>query len=136
MKKIFFTLFIIVVTVTSCTLYDEPNQFEILAVESVVMPESYRVDSTSQIAVRYRRPTTCHIFNGFYYDINDFTRTVAIESLKLDQDNCTDATETLLEVPLDFEPKKPGNYTFKFYTGTNITSGEDEFINYEVEVLP
>ncbi len=83
-----------------------PTRFEILPVESVVMPESYRVDSTSQIAVRYRRPTTCHIFNGFYYDINDFTRTVAIESLKLDQDNCTDATERIVRSSIGFPAKK------------------------------
>lgn len=136
MKKIFFALFIMLVTISSCTIYDDTNEFELLAIESVVMPESYKVDSTSQIAVRYRRPTTCHIFNGFYYDVNDFKRTVAIESLKLNQDNCTDATDVLAEVPLDFMPQKAGTYTFKFFTGTNATSGEDEFISYDVEVMP
>ncbi|MES2544474.1 MAG: hypothetical protein V4548_06290 [Bacteroidota bacterium] len=136
MKKIFFLLFIIVITVASCNIYDEPNnKFELLPVESVVMPDSYKVDSTSQITVKYRRPSTCHIFNGFYYDINEFTRTVAVESIKLDQNNCTDAN-ILSEIPLDFHPQKEGIYTFKFFTGTNATSGEDEFLNYEVEVLP
>ena len=69
MKKIFFLL-LIAISVTSCSVDDDVNDFyyEILPVESVEIPEEFVLGQTYEITVTYLRPTTCHVFNNFYYD--------------------------------------------------------------------
>ncbi|HLF52461.1 hypothetical protein [Flavobacterium sp.] len=135
MKKLVF-LFMLIFTISSCSVDGEPqSEFVVLPVESVIMPSTYAVDSISEITVKYTRPTDCYIFNGFYYDINANTRTVAINAVKLDQNNCQDDSGNLFEVPLSFKPTTDGIYVFKFWTGTD-TSGVDQYLTYEIEVLP
>lgn len=135
MKKLVL-LFMLVLAISACSLNDEPkSESVLLPVESVVMPTAYKVDSLSVITIKYRRPTDCHIFNGFYYDINGNTRTVAINAVKLNQNNCQEASATLFEVPLNFEPRVAGPYVFKFWTGTDANN-VDQFLTYEIEVSP
>lgn len=120
----------------SCALDEEPqSEYALLPVESVVMPEEFFVDQVSAITVKYRRPTNCHIFNGFYYDVNENIRTVAIQTVKLNQDNCQADNENLFEVPLSYKPTVAGPYVFKFWTGTDA-NGADVYLTYEIEVLP
>lgn len=134
MKK-FILLFITALAISSCSLNDEPDRdFVLLPVESVVMPTSYTVGNISRITVKYRRPTDCHIFNGFYYSIDQSTRTVAIQAVKLNNSNCLPDDDNLFEVPLDFKPLSTGTYTFKFWLGTD-DNGIDLYETHEVEVL-
>ncbi|MET0759482.1 MAG: hypothetical protein ABWZ56_03625 [Flavobacterium sp.] len=135
MKKLVF-LIMLVFAFSSCSLDGEPqSEFVTLPVESVIMPESYFVNEISEITVKYRRPTVCHMFNGFYYETNENTRTVAINAVKLIQDNCQDDSTNVFEVPLNFKPTAEGFYVFKFWTGTDA-NGVDQFLTYEIEVLP
>lgn len=135
MKKLVF-LFMLVFAFNSCALDEEPkSEYALLPVESVVMPEEFVVNQVSVITVKYRRPTNCHIFNSFYYEVNQNIRTVAIETIKLNQDNCQDDSESLFEVPLSYKPTVDGPYTFKFWTGTDA-NGADVYLTYEIEVLP
>ena len=79
MKRIVF-LILIAFTINSCSLNDEPDRdMVLLPVEEVIMPDNYSVGNISSIRIKYKRPTQCHIFDGFYYDINETTRTVILK---------------------------------------------------------
>ena len=133
MKKIALLL-LIAITICSCSVNDSSDRdFVLMPVESVTMPATYTVGNISKIMIKYRRPTQCHIFNGFYYDINENVRTVAIQAVKLNQSNCPDDSENIYEVPLDFKPTTAGEYTFKFWTGVD-GNGVDQYLVYDVVV--
>ncbi len=133
MKKLALLL-LIAITISSCSLSDTPDRdFVLMPVETITMPDTYTVGNISQILIKYRRPTQCHIFNGFYYDIDENERTVAIQAVKLNQTNCPDDSENIYEVPLDFKPTTAGDYTFKFWTGVD-GNGVDQYIEYDVVV--
>ena len=133
MKKIAL-LILIAITISSCSVSDSSDRdFVLMPVESVTLPDTYTVGNISHILVKYRRPTQCHIFNGFYYDINENVRTVAIQAVKLNQSNCPDDSENIYEVPLDFKPTTDGDYTFKFWTGVD-GNGVDQYLVYDVVV--
>ncbi|RTY95960.1 hypothetical protein [Flavobacterium sp. GT3R68] len=135
MKKLVF-LMIFALALGSCSVGDDTNsEFVVLPAEGAVMPNKFKVDSVSVITVKYRRPTNCHIFNGFYYDVNGTTRTVAINAVKLHQNNCQDDSETLFEVPLNFRPTTDGSYVFKFWIGDDA-NGMEQYLSYDVEVNP
>lgn len=133
MKKIALLL-LFAITISSCSLSETPDRdFVLIPVEEITMPDTYVVGNISHIKIKYRRPTQCHIFNGFYYDINENVRTVAIQSVKLNQNNCPDDSESIYEVPLEFKPTATGNYTFKFWTGVD-GNGVDQYLVYDVVV--
>ena len=133
MKKIFLFISIVLVLI-SCSLNNEPeNEIVQLPVVEVTMPATFSVGNISRILVRYKRPTQCHIFNGFYYNINESTRIVAIQCIKLKQNNCPVDPGDLYEVPLDFKPTVSGNYTFKFWLGT-VDNMVDQYLTYEIVV--
>ena len=133
MKKLALLL-LIAIAISSCSVSDSGDRdFVLLPVETVTMPDTYTVGNISHILVKYKRPTQCHIFNGFYYDINENVRTVAIQTVKLNQSNCPDDSESIYEVPLEFKPTTAGDYTFKFWTGVN-DSGVDQYVEYDVVV--
>ena len=74
-----------------------------------------------------------YIFDGFYFDVNGSERTIAIQAVKLNQNNCTDDTESLYEIPFDFRPTVSGEYTMKFWLGTD-ESGIDQYLVHEIIV--
>lgn len=116
----------------SCTSDDPGTQFVLSTVESVDVPASYKVDSISKFLIRYKRPTNCHIFNGMYVGVDNFTRNVAVQFAKLDQGNC-EPDETVYEMPLNFQPKVSGTYLFRFWNGRTV-EGIDTFLEYEAVV--
>ena len=134
MKRIFLLL-TFALAMNSC---DVPNEedgytFEIDPVFQVDMPVKYAVDSLTTIPVRYKRPSSCHFFNDFNYYAEGFNRTVAIEMLVSNADNCQTDNETVVEVPLKFRPIGEGTYHFKFWTGKN-SAGVDQFLEYDAIV--
>ena len=132
MKKILI-LFGFLFALSSCNLDDEPSRdFVLLPVEDVVMPAEFHLNEVNPILVKYRRPTTCHLYNGLYYDVDEYTRTVAISFVKLNESNCEDASlEGPYEVYLNFKPTELETYHFKFWLGVN-DSGIDQFLEYDV----
>lgn len=133
MKKILYLL-MFAFAVISCSLDDNPvAEHLFLPVESVIMPDQFLENQIATIQIKYRRPTDCHIFNGFYYDAVANTRTVAIRAVKLSQGNCMDDTENVFEVPLDFKPAVAGDYLFKFWAGTD-DNGIDQYLEYTIIV--
>lgn len=133
MKKIIL-LVLAAFSIISCDLGGEERaEFVLAPVQDVTMPDTYKVDSVSIIKVRYKRPDDCHIFNGYYYSPQGYTRTCAIEFVHLtDQNNCV-ADEDVYEVPLNFKPRSAGTYLFRFWNGTN-TDGEQTYFEAEAIV--
>ena len=128
MKKIFLIIgfgFLI----TSCDISEQPTySYVINPVFQVDMPTAVAVDSVTNIPVRYKRPSSCHIFNKFYYEIDGMNRTVGVENLLVNQSDCHEDNETVIEMPLKFSPIGTGTFHFKFWTGGN------QYLEYDVVV--
>lgn len=135
MKKVSILLMFFTLLLVSCNLDDEPNSVDvILPVESVVIPSTMELNQESEILIKYRRPTTCHLYDGFYYQADGLTRVLAIYAIKLNENNCQNAEdEGPYEVIFRFKPTELVTYHFKFWTGTNL-DGVDEYLEYDVEV--
>lgn len=133
MKKLVFALFV-TFSIWSCDVGDDTaTHFVISPVQDVTMPTTFKVDSISQIMIRYKRLTDCYIFNGIYYGISENTRTVAIKFARLNESDCIPDDNSIYEVPLDFKPALPGTYVFKFLTG-RAEDGTELYTEYEVLV--
>jgi hypothetical protein len=135
MKK-FLLLFAVAITFIGCSLDDDNPKFhlELLPVESATLPDEFKRDSVYELPIKYIRPSTCHIFEGFYYEKNENVRTVAIQTSVVEQDNCVSAsTEPITEI-LKFKPTTGESYIFKFWKGED-ESGEDIFEEIEVPVV-
>lgn len=133
MKKIVF-LIALGLTIISCDVTeDQTYSYEVSPVLQVTMPTAFKKDSITEIPIKYKRPTTCNLFNNFYYEATGFDRLVAVETIKVNQDNCQVDTETVYEMPLKFKPSVLGTYHFKFWTGPD-TQGVDQYLEYDVVV--
>jgi len=142
MKKLVPILMLAVITLftfSSCDLEDDsPNyHFEFMPVDHVIVPESFVMGQTYTIKAYYRRPTTCHFEQGFYYERDLNTRTFALQARVLNENDCSPIAEdsALLEAKFDFFVNSNGSYLFKFYTGED-EEGENTFIEYEIPVVP
>lgn len=133
MKKIVL-LFVLGLFVNSCsTETQEPYLFYLMPTYQVVMPETSSLNNVSNIIVKYRRPSTCHTFNGFNYESSGFTRTVSIELVKVVKETCLTDGQSVVEIMLPFKPTELGTYHFKFWSGTS-PQGEKLYIEHEIEV--
>ncbi|MBC7522894.1 MAG: hypothetical protein H7239_00415 [Flavobacterium sp.] len=119
---------------TACSVNEEQTySYEITPISTVTMAIKYATDSISVIKVKYLKPSSCHLFNGFYYQKDVFNRTVAVETLRVNQDNCQTDGVTIVQKELKFTPIAVGTYHFKFFTGTD-TAGVDQFLEYDALV--
>lgn len=132
MKRLLF-IFSLFIILNSCSV-DEGEKYHLalLPIEDVVVPDSFQLDHTYNIKVKYKKPTTCHVYDGIYYDRNENTRTFAVQNVVYERNDCQNiTTSTLTEATFDFRVLNTGSYIFKFWQGTNA-SGEN--IYYEVEI--
>lgn len=133
MKKaiLFSAAFVLLV---SCNNNDDDYQrtVELLPVAKAEMPTEFVKDSITNIPVKFLRPTTCHIFDGFYYQKESNQRTVAVYLEQLEQSNCVTPLDTSIQV-LNFKPRDTGMYHFKFWKGKD-SSGTNLFDEYDVHV--
>ena len=113
---------------------EEPQKFslEILPVESFILPDTLVLGTTHVFKIKYKRPSNCHYFEGFYYKRSLNERTVAI-SISVLQDNCTPLTGTPVEVELKFLASNNGTYIFKFYKGKD-SAGNNLFVSDTIPV--
>jgi len=133
MKKII-SLIAIGFLLISCSP-DDSDEFylKLLPINTVDMPTAFAKDSITKIPIKYIRPTTCHRFYDFYYDRNDFKRTVAIYSVFSNADGCQTDNVNLVEVELKFKPAELGTYHFRFWTGDDA-QGVSQYIEYDAIV--
>lgn len=136
MKNLFLTLFSLVF-ITSCSLDDDKNpkyHYEILKVDSFVVPASFTMGETAVITVKYLKPTDCHFFDGFYYEKDLNKRIVAVQSRVLQEQSCPTLTGVIVEKTFNFKATSNGTYVFKFYKGKDA-NGADLFDEIEIPVI-
>lgn len=139
MKKIALLL-LAVITVSSCSMDEDEPQFyyEVLPVESFVVPESVNFGQTYQIKMTYKRPSDCHFYEGCYYKTEQYSTIVGIQTYVLDKSDChAIENEEPLEVSFNFKVETFQNavepYIFKFYKGKD-TNGNDIFEEVKIPV--
>lgn len=140
MKK-FVTLFILAVitsfTFASCELNDDNSptyNFEFAVIDSVDVPDHFVLGETKEITVYYKRPSTCHFENGFYYEKNLNTRTFALQMAVVNNTTCEPIEEEVVsEASFNFYVSNNGSYLFKFYNGEDA-NGQNTFLEYEIPV--
>ena len=135
MKKI--VLFLIVIaSFLSCSLDNDNTTYtySVLPVDSYVVPTSFTLGQTYEIKLKYQKPTSCHLYQGIYYDKNLNTRTIAIQTAVKDNQVCTQDLPPLSEVSFNFIVNNTGSYIFKFYKGKDA-NGVDLFENVEIPVV-
>ena len=106
---------------------------ELIPIESVSMPDSFNLSTLNTITYTYLNNSSCHYFRDLYYVAEDNTRTVAVINTVLDESNCIELDDNLIERSFDFQPLESGTYIFKFWTGVDENE-EDEFLIYEILV--
>lgn len=136
MKKI--VLFIVLITsFLGCSIDDDNTSYtyDVLPVDSYVVPASFTLGQTYEIKMKYQKPSSCHIYQGIYYDKNLNTRTIAIQTAVQNNQVCTQQIPPLSEVSFNFMVNNTGSYIFKFYKGEDA-GGKDIFEEVEVPVVP
>jgi len=135
MKRLL-VLSLTLVLFASCSLDDDSTNysFEILPVESVDIPSAFELGETYPITVSYFRPSTCHSFREFYYLKETNERTVAPVNNVLENTNCSDLENDLVEATFNFIVTSNGSYIFKFWQGEDA-NGEDQYLIIEVPVI-
>ena len=135
MKKYLVILIVVFVSLSSCSVDDDSPSFyfEIIPIESVEMPEEFVFGQTHEIFMDYIRPTNCHTFNNFLYEIDGQERTVGIINTVYPDDICEEDLETVT-VSFIFKVNGLDTYIFKFYQGED-EEGVDQYLIIEVPVV-
>ena len=129
--------------VSSCSMEDNTPQFhvEFVPIESVEMPESFTIGNSYDIKVWYKRPSDCHFFEGFYYEEDGTTLTVAAQTLVIEDATCESLENEPAESAVFTFVCSPTydnttSYHFKFFTGDQGGQlGQDSYLEFEVPVL-
>lgn len=122
---------------SSCSLNNDNTGFsvEVLAVNSVDIPEAFELGETYPITISYLKPTSCHAFKEFYYLKENNERTVAPINYFFQNNNCENLEkDNLTESTFNFKVTSNGSYVFKFWQGKD-TNGESQFLIIEVPVI-
>lgn len=136
MKKIILVITLII-SLSACTIDNDNNNYytyQVLPVESYILPESFTLGQTYNITLKYQRQTACEIFQGIYYSKDLNTRTIAIQTASKSDQACTQELPELSETKFDFKVTNTGSYIFKFFKGKDI-EGKDTFEDVEIQVV-
>lgn len=135
MKRLFY-LFATVLTLSSCSLNDDnpPRYYtEALPIESVDIPEEFKLGEIYPITVYYTRPNNCYNFYNFYFDSEENQRTVAVVDTYFEDSSCIEESMEA-ESSFNFEVRYTGTYVFRFWQGQDDT-GSDNYYIVEVPVV-
>lgn len=139
MKKLLL-LFTAIWLAFSCSPEDDNTvnfRMEFVPVESVDLPQYMTPGQTYQIKVNFRLPTDCHYFDGFFYEAEGTMRTVAVQTIVIENANCTSTIDAGTEEKsfnfLCLPSYTDSSYLFRFYQG-ETESGEPQFLEVLVPV--
>ncbi|RAR49603.1 hypothetical protein [Flavobacterium lacus] len=138
MKK-FALLLLLTLSFVSCSLEDDNRptfHYEILPIDSYVVPDTFNFGTTHQLKLFFKFPTPCHSYGGIYFDRYLNERVFAIQSIVEDRQNCLpyeDNNNELREVIVNFEVISSQTYLFKFYKGKD-EEGNNIFEEVEIPV--
>jgi hypothetical protein len=136
MKK-FILIWITIIGFWGCAPEPENTRFhlELLPVEGATFPDKFVKNEVYEIPITYKRPTTCYVYDGFYYDKNANIRTIAIQVAVLEQGNCVTALQNPVQEILKFKPTTETSYIFKLWKGKDA-AGADTYQEIKVPVVP
>lgn len=122
-------------SLSSCKLEDDSVNFRFvpLQIVSADVPESFDLNETYEIRVRYLRPSACVFFEGF--DITNealTTRNVVAIGSEFYEEVCTQEVEEL-EATFNFICLYQETYLFRFWTGED-ENGNQQYLEIEVPV--
>lgn len=136
------TFCLLSILILSCSVDDKVNDFYLvtLPVEAVTMPEAFVTGETYQVGYRYKRLTTCHIFNNLYYKTDGNQRTVAVINSVYEKTGsgnpCENLEEEIINRTFEFKALNQvgDNYNFRFWQGKDET-GNDIYLEMTVPVV-
>ena len=135
MKKIVLLLLVSLLSI-SCSVDDDyvDYHYEVLPVESYILPDSFQLGEVQLIYLSYKRPTDCYVNPRLYFEKNEQIRTVAVQSMVADLKDCaTIPDEGTKELVFKFKVLSSEPYVFKFYKGED-ENGESIFESVTVPV--
>lgn len=125
--------------IASCTMDDGPlkMQVEFLPALSVEAPKYMTPGGTYEFKVKYKRPTDCYYFDGFYYEPEGDLHMIAVQALVIKDAECQ-SLESLEPEEATFEVScsplyTQSNYVFKFYKGVD-EDGNQLFLEVDIPV--
>lgn len=134
MKKIAALIGIFLLTISCSTDTNEPNiRYELVPVQNVIIGDELYFGEENVITVEYVKPSTCHGFNGFLYEKEDFTRTIGVQNYVVENSDCQVTTE-VIDKDFIFQPTSTGTYTFKFWQGKDA-NGDNIFLEIQRDVV-
>jgi len=130
MRKTLTLIGIFLVLVSCSNQNDEPNiNYELVPVQNVTLPDTIALGEENNLVVEYLKPSTCHGFNGFLYEKEGLTRTVAVQNYVYNNNTCQPLTTEVVQKVLKIQPTTVGDYTFKFWQGKDA-AGNDIFLEF------
>lgn len=137
MRKVLF-IGLIVVFLGSCSVEDPivNDYYDVyVPVENVSMPDSFELGQSYEIEYTYYRPSTCHIFNGLFYnpDVNEHILAIQNRVYPNLGPDCADLADDLITRIFNFTVNSNDTHTFRFWKGKD-DSGQDIYLEFEVPV--
>lgn len=135
MKKIS-VLIIVFLFLIGCSTDDAPFFFfEVTPVNTVAnVPDAFVVGQTDTLEVTYRRPSTCHAFNGFDVNRDGDVREIALVTKVVEgRADCSNLEDDMRTAPLVITPEEVGQLNLSFFTG-NDAEGNPTFLIFNVPV--
>ncbi len=116
MEKIFFVIFILLLTV-SCSDDDSSNyHYELLSVEEADVPNEFVYGQIYYITVKYIRPTECYVYNDVLYEYDYDARNIAVISTVVEDNNC-EVIDSDEELTIRVQALQTTPYIFRFWQG-------------------
>jgi hypothetical protein len=114
---------------------DTQYTYRLIPIESVDIPAEFTLGQTYPITVHYTVPTSCYYFSSLYYEKDLNVRTIAVENVVEQGNNCQElsAADGAKTQTFNFYVTSNGTYIFKFYQGKDV-QGNAIFLEYEVPV--
>lgn len=121
----------------SCSDDDNANFFfEFVPADNVTqIPDNFVVDQIDTLLVEYRRPTTCHSFNGFDVSRDGTSREITLVTKVVNIDSsCEDLVDDVRVVPLVFRPEEAGEVELRFFNGLD-QDNNPMFLTINIPIL-
>jgi len=133
MKKIFFVIFILLLTV-SCSDDDSSNyHYELFLVEEADVPDEFIYGQIYYITVKYIRPTECYVYNDVLYEYDYDARNIAVISTVVEDNDC-EIIDSDEELTIRVQALQTSPYIFRFWQGDD-DDGDPIYLEIVVPVV-
>lgn len=126
MKKLVLILTTFIV-ITGCSSDDDYNNVSLktLPIKEASVPDEFIFGESYQITIKYDLPNGCYSFKNLYYQYDNDTRIIAVNTFFTEDIACTEA---IIEEEYTFDvlASQREDYIFKFWKGKDAND-EDVF---------